>query len=151
MANFDNTNESIFIPNYTVGSTGTGNGLTEVGAIVDTKDAQAIQFVNCYNTLESGGAINLNVTSVVLEESDDAGFATSNVINAENIVGDASTLTVDLTSVNEFYTATVGAFGTKRYVRQTITYDRTAGNPPALWSYSRLVTEVQPKDQPQAL
>ena len=151
MAISDNRNECIFIPNYSIASTGTGPGQVQVGDVVDIKGATGLQFINLYNTLDSGVAIDLNVTSVVLEHADDLAFTSPEVINVENIVGDASKLVVDLTGINEVYTASVGAFGVKRYVRQTITFDRSNGNPPALWSYCRLVTEVQPEDQPQAL
>ena len=151
MANFDNESNSIFLPNYTIPVVASANGQVIVGDIIDIFDARAIQFVNMYYTLVSGVGTDLNVTGVLLEQADDLAFTSPETIPAQNIIGDINDLTVNLTDLNVFLTAQVGAVYTKRFVRQTILFDRVGGLAPSIWSYTREVTLVRPKVQPQEL
>lgn len=89
---------------------------TTAGNIIDTALFSSVTFVLALGAYTAGDA------TMLLEESDDATFTVSNVVDAQFILNDAAESLVDAANAIQ----TLGYVGHKRYVRMSIVSDNGA-------------------------
>lgn len=147
MAQFDANTNAPVLPGVQKRYDGT-QAETLQSSIIDTQDMEAFTFVFQYDLRAFNAGNTFTVTNARITESDDAGFATSNTVNTDNVNGNLDEFNIDAgTLTTDRYIYKAGAFGTKRYVRLEldVAYTENVASPgPVVYCHVQYNPIVEP-------